>query len=45
MVAQTRKMVNGRLDARTHNVVVLDEVMADLVRVWIHVEVLFFGTR
>lgn len=41
MVAQAGEMVNGSLKTSGHSLVVLDEMMADLMRIWIHVEVLF----
>jgi hypothetical protein len=40
VVQQSSEMVNGRLKMSPHDLMVLDEVMADLMR--IHVEVPFF---
>jgi hypothetical protein len=42
VVQQPSEMVHGRLKMSRHDLMVLDEVMADLMRIWIHVEVPFF---
>jgi hypothetical protein len=42
VVQQPSEMMNGRLKMSRHDLMVLDEVMADLMRIWIHVDVPFF---
>jgi hypothetical protein len=42
VVQQSSEMVNGRLKMSRHDLMVLDEVMADLMRICVHVEVPFF---